>query len=106
LQTLNLPTDEPDPDSVSYERSGGQTAPVGKPVPHEPQTAPDDMVEAITNAKDLDEVRVHWKAAGALGHLQSNVVLGTGEKITIQDLLYRKKDELDKRDKPGFPESA
>lgn len=105
LQTLNLPTDEPDPDSVSYERSGSQQAPpVGKPVTQ--QFAPDDMIEAITNAKDLDEVRIHWKAAGALGHLQSNIVLSTGEKITIQDLLYRKKDELDKLNKPGFPESA
>jgi hypothetical protein len=106
LQTLNLPTDEPDPDSVSYERSGGQPAPVGRPVQPQPLLAPDDLVEAIQKASTVDELRVEWKAAGAAGHLQSDTVLKTGEKIKVQDLLYRRKDELDKRDKPGFPESA
>ena len=107
LQTLNLPTDEPDPDSVSYERSGSQTtAPVGHPIQPVPVDAPADLVEMILRATDLEEVRAAWKLAGAKGHLQAETVLSGGEKLTIQDLLYRRKDELDKLNKPGFPESA
>jgi hypothetical protein len=106
LQTLNLPTDEPDPDSVSYERSGSQPVSVGKPVQSLNMVAPDALVDSILNAATLDEVRTAWKSAGAQGHLQSDTVLAGGEKIKIQDLLYRKKDLLEKADQPGFPESA
>jgi len=108
LQTLNLPTDEPDPDSQSYERSGDHVAaPVGRPVQPVSTDAPDDLVAQILNASSVDEVRAAWKAAGAQGHLQSDTVLKNGgEKIKVQDLLYRKKDSLEKADNPGFPESA
>lgn len=104
LQTLNLPTDEPDPDAVSYERSGAQPTSVARqPVS---QDAPLGLVDSILNAASLDDVRAAWKAAGAQGNLQSETVLADGEKIKIQDLLYRKKDLLEKAETPGFPESA
>ena len=107
LQTLNLPTDEPDPDSVSYERSGDQPVSVGRPVqPVKTVDAPQALVDLILNATSVDEVRVAWKAAGAQGHLQSETVLTGGEKTSVQDLLYWKKDSLEKADNPGFPESA
>jgi hypothetical protein len=107
LQTLNLPTDEPDPDATSYERSSAQpTQMVGHPIQPVKVDAPDDLVELITRASNVDEVRAAWKRAGALGHLQSDTVLQDGEKIKVQDLLYRKKDSLEKADNPGFPESA
>jgi hypothetical protein len=105
LQTLNLPTDEPDPDSQSYERSGTVTAPAVKPVKPGDTYAPDDMIAAILNAANLDEIRTHWKAAGALGHLQSTVILPTGEKVSIQELLYKRKDELEQQ-AANFPASA
>jgi ERF superfamily len=100
LQVLNLPTDEPDPDSVSYERSGFQTtAPVGHPVQPVRLDAPQDLVNDIVSAASLDDVRAAWKIAGAQGHLPSIAVLGTGEKISVQELLYKRKDELEKAGK-------
>jgi hypothetical protein len=111
LQTLNLPTDEPDPDSVSYERSGSSpvaqrgigTAPKPESWTDTSQEQIKEIMEQIVSAESLNDVRVAWKSAGALGLLQSNAVLADGEKIKIQDLLYRKKDSLEKAE---FPEGA
>lgn len=83
LQTLCLPTDDPDPDTDSYERSGGA-----------PQTAKtprgrgaNDVVDwpaRIAAATTVEELRVVWKDAGTHGVL----------KGVIQDKLYKRHDEL------------
>lgn len=99
IQVLNLPTDEPDPDSVSYDRNdaGQQSAP--RPEWRPAQDAPQDLVTDIVNAATLDDVRAAWKSAGALGHLPSIATLSTGEKLSVQELLYQRKDELEKAGK-------
>lgn len=101
LQTLNLPTDEPDPDATSYERSGS-VSPVQNVV-REAVKADAILVTQILNATSVEQVRVAWKAAGAAGQLQADTILDGGEKISVQDLLYRKKDSIENAD---FPESA
>lgn len=100
IQVLNLPTDEPDPDSVSYERTGSN-APQSQPRPEwrPAQDAPQELVTDIVHAATLDDVRAAWKIAGAQGHLPSIATLSEGEKISVQELLYRRKDELEKAGK-------
>jgi ERF superfamily len=89
LQTLNLPTDDPDPDSESFERApeaevkaGKVPSRVSKPVTH-------DWGNEIMAAANLDVLRKVWKEAGAAGALQ--VKLDDG---TVQELLYKRSDEL------------
>lgn len=96
LQTLNLPTDEPDPDSQSYERtstvtSSSSTAPSGVKTTVVP-VAPDELIEHINNAATVEELRVVWKQAGGKGLLQATAPGG----ISVQELLYKKNDELGK----------
>jgi hypothetical protein len=96
LQTLNLPTDEPDPDSQSYDRSVGE---LGVKV-NVNRGVKLDWVAEITNAASSKELNEIWKNAGKTGDLQGEVMLPTGEKTTVQQLLYKKGEEL------GFPRSA
>lgn len=94
LQTLNLPTDEPDPDSESYTRSDADTAaqPLqrGKKVMGKPVNWPVAVEECTT----VEELRIVWKEAGAQGKLQDEVVNSAGEKMSLQDLLYKCSDNL------------
>lgn len=53
LQALCIPTDEPDPDSQSYERAVGE----GTQVPNEAQQVRDQILD-ITTANDYDPKRV------------------------------------------------
>lgn len=90
LQTLNLPTDEPDPDSTSYERSDG-SAPVvrtGRPVknPEIPKIA--DFPAAIAKATTVATLRDIWKAAGAEGKLTDD----------FKKMFYARNDELSFRE--------
>lgn len=88
LQVLNLPTDEPDPDSETYERSA--RTPAGKPV----KTAPMDersWPQRIQEAQTLDELRVVWKDAGTAGIL----------KGAVQEQLYKRSDELSLKSDSG-----
>lgn len=63
--------------------------------PRKPVTTPAKSVEdQIRDATTLEELREAWKLAGNSGRLQENIVLSTGEKLTIQDWLYRRSDEL------------
>jgi hypothetical protein len=103
LQVLNLPTDEPDPDSQSYERAGGADPKVtttGNGSRTSSSTsvatvAPSELLEDILNAATVDDIRAQWKIAGATGHLPSLVTIGD-LTTTVQELLYRRKDELGK----------
>jgi hypothetical protein len=59
--------------------------------------------DQIRDATTVEELREAWKLAGNAGRLQENIVLNTGEKLTIQDWLYRRSDELLAK---SSPESA
>lgn len=101
LQTLNLPTDEPDPDSQSYERSS-QDAPAArtrKPRPEAGEVSDSAWKTRITVAATVEELREVWKDAGAAGALQNKVEVADGV-FTIQELLFRRNDEL------SLPKSA
>ena len=108
LQTLNLPTDEPDPDTESYERSS--QAPVAatavkapsarKPAsakPAETASAPDlaTLVEKAKAAETVEQLRAVWMAVGNGGHMQAKIAdPETGEKTDFQTYLYRRSDAL------------
>lgn len=96
LQTLNLPTDEPDPDSESYERSSANTpnTPNRQNRQNRENVPEGTFAEKVEKAKDVDTLREVWKAAGAAGALQEKVTASDGEVLTVQDLLYRRHDEL------------
>lgn len=88
LQTLNLPTDEPDPDSESYERSSADARVIkGSPKPV-------DWAESVYAARTVGELRAVWKNAGAAGALQDKITASDGAKMTVQELLYKMNDEL------------
>jgi ERF superfamily len=96
LQTLNLPTDEPDPDSESFERASAETTPAqgtrlnGKA---ESNRVPEDWGKAITATKSIGQLRGLWKQAGEVGKLQDQIVVNS-ESMTVQDYLYKRSDQL------------
>lgn len=95
LQTLNLPTDEPDPDSESFERSQGGTtvqSAVPRPVP-KPAADNRDWVSVIGKTSSVDALRKVWKDAGAAGALQNKITVGD-KNLTVQEYLYLRSDEL------------
>jgi len=61
-----------------------------------PVKTPDSLAKDILSAQTVEVLRQAWKSAGEAGHLKAEVVLeDTGEKIIVQDLLYRRHAELD-----------
>lgn len=109
LQTLNLPTDEPDPDSVSYERAGGvpdenpvsapkasasRSASARKPAVEEQPKDKLQVIADIAKAATIAELRNVWKDAGKLGILQDEAVNEKGEKVRVEDLLLARHDAL------------
>lgn len=110
LQTLNLPTDEADPDSVSYERSSradqeAAQKPAGRPIisgtikvnPAQEKPATDvvgvdvsALVQKIKDATTADQLNAVFKQAGALGMLQKEGAVG----VTIQQMLYDRNDAI------------
>jgi hypothetical protein len=99
LQTLNLPTTDPDPDSESFERSPDsevtnvrQMRPAKAAGEIKKLTAA-QVRDAVVAAKTLTELRDVWKAAGANGVSQQEVSV-QGELITVEKLLYKRSDEL------------
>jgi hypothetical protein len=99
LQTLNLPTDEPDPDSTSYERSG-ESSPKAQTVVRRESAKNRDWGKDVYAAVTIAELRNVWKDAGAAGALQTQVVDRNGEFKSLQDVLYARSDEI------SFRESA
>jgi hypothetical protein len=111
LQTLNLPTDEPDPDLDSYERSGvpagnTESAKTVKTAKTAADGGNPDWVKSIAGVKTVEALRNTWKSAGAAGALNELVITPDGEKMTVQDLLYKRNDELSFSKSPGSPEPA
>ena len=79
LQALCLPTDEPDPDSYTYERTAGPSA--------------EELVEAAAKATSIDQVRAVWRQAHAAGH--GAEVLD--EIKAVGDALAQRPDEQEKQ---------
>lgn len=99
LQTLNLPTDEPDPDSESFERSTHSAPPRQARTPAKTGKTGGktltQMVELADSAKTVEELREVWKVAGQEGHLPAEMLnRDSGEKVTYQNYLYQRHDEL------------
>lgn len=104
LQVLNLPTDDKDPDEDVYERSGREQAPASRaprtsaraePAKAPVTSSPQQLAEDVKTATSVDQLRVTWKRAGELGHLQAEVAIpDDGTKLTLQDYLTRRSDEL------------
>jgi ERF superfamily protein len=99
LQVLNLPTCDPDPDSEYIERSAGsaetpryrnmpKTSEIAK-TPENPNWA-----ELVYAANSVNDLRATWKAAGAAGALNDMAANAAGEKVTVQQLLYARHEEL------------
>lgn len=96
LQTLNLPTDEPDPDSQSYDRSDSNPSFIAKDGVK--SAAKPDWVSQICGAMSKNELNEVWKNAGRVGDLKKDLILPTGEKTTVQQLLYKRNEEIQFRD--------
>jgi Rad52/22 family double-strand break repair protein len=60
--------------------------------------------DQIRDATTLEELREAWKLAGNSGRLQEDIVLSTGEKLTIQSWLYQRSDELLAKSSPAGSE--
>lgn len=92
LQVLNLPTDEPDPDSVSYERA--------------PKRSAQDFVTDAAAAKTRDELLAVFKAAGAAGTLNEQVAAPDGEKMTLSEYFGKRGDEINLKSGDGGAKPA
>ena len=55
----------------------------------------EQLITKIAEATTVEQLREAWMIAGTSGHLPSEILMpATGEKITVQDYLYRRNDEL------------
>jgi hypothetical protein len=83
LQVLNLPTDEPDPDSESYERSSAKSTPAT--ASRAPRTPVKPWEQRVADAGTADELNALWLEAAA----------ATGLTEDMKKLVYKRKDEID-----------
>lgn len=93
--------DRADPTAENPSGSAGQAsrkAPARQNKPEETIKPPRDIPEifkSINSARTVDELREAWKEAGAAGALKKEFTdTASGEKMTIQELLYKRNDEL------------
>lgn len=109
IQTLSLPTSEPDPDHDVYERSGSvqesdskavsrpapKAAKAEAPKPAEAATETDvaAFIKMIETAKNSDQLNKAWTAIGAKGALQTEIERD-GTKITLEKFLFQRNDHL------------
>ena len=85
--------------SVAAETVTGGAAPItvtpgktrSRTVAAKPPVTFEELVEKITSATTVDELRVLFKDAGTAGALDTGI---PGGKITVRDLLYRRNDEI------------
>lgn len=57
----------------------------------------EDIIKVVRAAGDVDALRAAWKDAGTAGLLQKAISIHqeTGEKFTVQDLLYQRHAQLE-----------
>lgn len=90
LQALCLPTDEPDPDEHSYERSNATTAEGIEAAKRADAEAWNSACAEITAAMTAEELRVLWQQYAATGALTL-----TYEGGTLNDKILARKADLD-----------
>lgn len=83
LQVFALPTDEPDPDTHSYE--------IGKPAELD-QATREKLVKAIAGATDKEQLRVLWQANTNV--LDVEWLNSLDEPTTLKQLILSKQAEL------------
>lgn len=114
LQVLNLPTDSPDPDAESYERSSNaqqeakapkstarSTRPATEPQSSSPASSPESATEAdiqgfiraIELAKNSADLNKIWTLIGAKGALQTEIERD-GTKVTLEKFLFHRNDAI------------
>lgn len=113
LQVLNLPTDSPDPDHDTYERSSQTVTAESSSRPRaaapraqkpektekeEPPTAATAadiaaFVKMINEAKTSDALNRAWTAIGARGALQAEID-HDGGKVTLEKYLFLRNDAI------------
>lgn len=94
LQALNLPTDEADPDSQSYERSAGGAEPrepAGRPATADREWLHDALRKADNGTLSADECRTLWRESAAKVH-DGTVVKEDAQRV--QDKLRQRLEEL------------
>lgn len=103
LQVLNLPTDEPDPDATSFERSSGETKPAAAHKPRSTETTktaewePKDAQELAEHAGTASSVAVLrdlYRRAGAKAWLKEKVANKDGEQVVLETLLQKLNDDI------------
>lgn len=97
LQTLNLPTTEPDPDSFSYGEPDENPKPKRAKATVTPNVniTPAAWAEKAWAVNAVEDLREVFKEAGSLGALQDMAIHpNSGEKMTVQELLVARGDEL------------
>lgn len=106
LQALTIPTDEPDPDSFSYERAPAEPA---RPKPGPQTEAQRKRMHALLGELGLGDRDKYLKLAGWHAHrdLSSTSDLDTEEAATFIDYLAARRDKERAADGPNIPpESA
>ena len=98
LQTLALPTDEPDPDSQSYER-GSETVsnPVRTKAPVESKSASAEQIlmakealDQVAEIEDMDELKNFYRGASDAGLLYIKI-----DGKNLNSVIGAKKEELE-----------
>lgn len=100
LQVLNLPTTEPDPDSESFERSGGSAQSQNMTNPAQSRksaSAPvpatlTEIAEKVKSATDVNLLRDLYKAAGDNGLLQQKAPIGGN--VTLEKYILTRVDDV------------
>lgn len=93
LQALSLPTDEPDPDQYSYERSA--SVPVAPTTLSEAQTQ--RLIDEVTNATMVETLRVVYNAWKDF----HKAIVDDGSGLTVEEYLLRAAAELGDKNKAG-----
>lgn len=103
LQVLNLPTDEPDPDATSFERSRAGEEPTtkaettprsaAKTAEWEPKDA-QDLADTAIKATSVTVLRDLYRRAGAKAWLKDKVADKEGVQIVLEVLLQNLNDAL------------
>src|SRR5215472_14397328 len=110
LQVLNLPTDEPDPDAASYERSPGETViPAAtvkkagvKPAEWDPKDA-QELADHAVKATSVAVLRDLYRRAGTKGWLKEKVANKDGEQVVLENLLQQLNDAIAHPKSTGTP---
>jgi ERF superfamily len=102
LQVLTLPTDSPDPDSETYERSGGSAPKAARTRTAAAPKSAQEHAEAIAKLTSIDDLRATYLTVSSAGFLMTEIAVpGTGEAMKLKPYMERRSDELVTPKSPG-----